>query len=194
MVTTSFVGAFWGPRGFLIERSFACKDSGNCEKRTARAKSSFVHSGFSASIVSGFGVFLIPCPFSVVRFSQADDSHRIAANGEDKRVKLCPDETQGTEACLSVVSPGIFRCYRGLEVELRRQFKGKAAFPDVTLVLLRVERDLHAQIVNTIAVERQKILYWRGASSALAPTLAGLLRDNAQRGATRDTSLDALPR
>src|SRR5689334_20749833 len=89
----------------------------NCSGKTslnglARAKSSAVHSGISASsqsfcgICGGFSVFLlIASPFPVVGLPQRDGPHRVAAHGEGEKVKPPGNRPDGLKSGLSVGIP-----------------------------------------------------------------------------------------
>src|SRR5690606_9843173 len=64
------VGAFCGPRLRLTKT--VRSESGSSENGTAVAKSSSVHSGFSASIISSLGLRFIPPYLPLVGFTEAD--------------------------------------------------------------------------------------------------------------------------
>nr|DAP78153.1 MAG TPA: hypothetical protein [Caudoviricetes sp.] len=138
IVVGILVGFFCGPRC----RRFI--SSCNSEKDMAVRKSSFVHSGFSSSIISGLGFLFILCYLPFVCFPETDDPDGIfidpLVNKDIYSIadfSECPDS--GFAIIFSVVN--LIRCCG--EIKLMHLFKGQSAFTDVLFVLVWVVFNFH---------------------------------------------------
>jgi len=134
---------------FLGSERRACNSAGSAEKGTELAKSSSLHSGFSSSINSGFGL-CIPAPLLPVRLSKANHSQRLSAHRKHQRIKRVSDQTQRSSPNFAVILAVVDREAGSLKIKIRHHIEAKAAFPNVAFALAWVVRDLHIIIVAEI--------------------------------------------
>jgi len=92
------------PRGFNILAVPAAKISGNTSRALrARAKVSFVHSGFSRSAFRGLGLRFISFALSFIGPAQADQMHLVGARREYHHMQPILDQTQRLKPAFTVV-------------------------------------------------------------------------------------------
>lgn len=93
------------PRGFNILAAVpAAKISGNTSRALrARAKVSFVHSGFSRSAFWGLGLRFISFDLAFVGLAQADHMHLVAPRREYHHMQPILDQTQRLKPAFTVV-------------------------------------------------------------------------------------------
>ena len=127
----------------LDEESRFRNSAGRPENGTALAKSSSVHSGFSWSINSGFGLFISISLLSVSP-SQTDDPESAAAHGEYQRIKLVSNEPKSPGADFAVILAHVHGVNGRSKIEIRHHVKTKPTLLKIALILPWVERNLHA--------------------------------------------------
>src|SRR5664279_2708842 len=125
METSSLVGAFWGPR----TPSLRSRDAGSAS-RAGRAflKSASVHSGFSASTLSGVAFrLLIESLLSLVHLAETDHPDAALGFRENQGVKPLFQEPDGSIAGLTIVFPVVHDDPGRCKFKFRRPLEGQPA-------------------------------------------------------------------
>ena len=142
---------FPSSRSFICMESRFCNSAGKSENGTALAKSSSVHSGFSTSINSGFGLFILTSLLPAGP-SQANNTESVSAHGKNQRIKCISNQSNRPDTNFTVIRARILGKQCRSQIKLRRYLKAKSPLPKIALALPWIERDLH-----TLSITRKHL-------------------------------------